>query len=30
MKTLVFLRSPLVPVFWPSMGLVGTDLTVKP
>lgn len=30
MNTLVFLRSPLVPVFWPSMGLVGTVFTVKP
>jgi len=27
LPTLVFLRRPLVPVFWPSMGLVGTSLT---
>jgi hypothetical protein len=26
MNSLVFLRSPLVPVFWPSRGLVGTTL----
>ena len=30
MKTLVFFRKPLVPVFCPSMGLVGTLCTVKP
>ena len=24
-KTLVFLRRPEVPVFWPSMGLVGLE-----
>ena len=30
MNTLVFLRSPEVPVFWPSMGCVGTLFTAKP
>ena len=29
MKTLVFFRRPLVPVFWPSMGWVGTVVTVN-
>lgn len=30
MNTLVFLRRPEVPVFWPSIGLVDTLFTVKP
>lgn len=29
MKTLVFFRKPLVPVFWPSIGCVGTVLTAN-
>jgi hypothetical protein len=29
MKTFVFFRSPDVPVFWPSMGFVGTAVTVS-
>lgn len=29
MKTSVFLRSPEVPVFWPSYGFVGTEFTLR-
>ena len=29
MNTCVFLRRPDVPVFWPSMGLVGTAVTLS-
>ena len=30
MKTLVFFRRPLVPVFWPSIGFVGIVFTWTP
>ena len=30
LNSFAFLRRPLVPVFWPSILVVGTSLTVTP